>query len=44
MGENDEDRRQLKKRIQSYEETQREITKSYVTWKRRQGESGKIMG
>ena len=31
MGENDEDRRQLDNRIQSYEETQREITKTYMT-------------
>ena len=31
MGENDEDRRQLNNRIQSNKETQREITKTYVT-------------
>jgi len=31
MGDNDKDRRQLNNRIQSYEEKQREITKTYVT-------------
>jgi len=33
--ENDEDRRQLNNRIQSYEEMQREITKTYVTWRKK---------
>jgi hypothetical protein len=31
MGQNDEDGRQLNNLIQSYEETHREITKTYVT-------------
>lgn len=42
-GRNDKERRHLNNWIRWYEETQRERTKTYVTRKRRQRESGKMI-